>query len=230
MESSASQFCGGLASALRFAVLLVTAAQAATLTPVVHDLISLHGAARVLVNPHKCWHNHSPDSPFNQHIIARDADLLGSPGIDHFYSLLACLYLNPREEGFDRAGVEQIFKKRAGDGLGIAFCIICKAASIDWLKPQPAAPRWLVEAAAQSADYWRGVVVVAHGPWELAWDDPDLLAKLDKCDCGGELRSQAPAKLHGQGHVQLQAETVGCLYLPFRLKSRFRGPTSKSLL
>jgi hypothetical protein len=54
-----------------------------------HDLTALHDAKRVLVNPHKGWYHHFPDNHPNKYQIARDADLLEFPGMDHLYMRLA---------------------------------------------------------------------------------------------------------------------------------------------
>jgi hypothetical protein len=76
----------------------ITAAQTAeplAVKSVLHDLTPLHDAARVLVNPHKGWYHHFPDNHPNKYQIARDADLLDFPGMDHLYIRLAWAYLEP---------------------------------------------------------------------------------------------------------------------------------------
>jgi len=55
----------------------------------VHDMTTLHDATRVLVNPHKGWYHHYPDNHIRNYRIARDADPLRFPGMDHVYLRLA---------------------------------------------------------------------------------------------------------------------------------------------
>ena len=74
---------------------------AADPAPVVHDLTTLQDAQRVLVNPHKGWYHHYPDNHIDKYQIARDADLLEFPGMDHIYIRLAWAYLEPREGEFN---------------------------------------------------------------------------------------------------------------------------------
>ncbi len=59
------------------------AAEPVAVNSVLHDLTPLHDATRVLVNPHKGWYHHFPDNHPNKYQIARDADLLEFPGMDH---------------------------------------------------------------------------------------------------------------------------------------------------
>ena len=49
------------------------------------DLTALHDATRVLVNPHKGWYHHFPDNHPDEYRVARDADLVEFPGMDHLY-------------------------------------------------------------------------------------------------------------------------------------------------
>ncbi|MCC6355130.1 MAG: hypothetical protein IT577_14660, partial [Verrucomicrobiae bacterium] len=62
---------------------------------VVRDLAPFHDAARALKNPHKGWYHHYPDNHISKYEIARDADLLEFPGMDHLYLRLAWAYLEP---------------------------------------------------------------------------------------------------------------------------------------
>ena len=116
---------------------------------VVHDLTPLHDATRVLVNPHKGWYHHFPDNHPNKYQIARDADLLEFPGMDHLYIRLAWAYLEPKEGQFDWAVIDRIIEKWTAHGLGIAFRISCKETSTDRIEQQFATPRWVMEAGAQ---------------------------------------------------------------------------------
>lgn len=54
-----------------------------------HELTAWHDATRVLVNPHKGWYHHFPDNHPDKYRVARDADLLEFPGMDHIYLRLA---------------------------------------------------------------------------------------------------------------------------------------------
>ena len=147
---------------------------------VLHDLTPLQDATRVLVNPHKGWYHHFPDNHPNKYQIARDADLLEFPGMDHLYIRLAWSYLEPKEGQFDWAVIDRIIEKWTAHGLGIAFRISCKETSTDRIEQRFATPRWVMEAGAKGGYYRRGEVVGADGPWEPVFDDPVFLAKLDK--------------------------------------------------
>src|SRR5512137_1803006 len=146
---------------------------------VVHDLTPLHDAARVLVNPHKGWYHHFPDNHPKKYEIARDADLLEFPGMDHLYVRLAWAYLEPKEGQFDWPVIDRIIEKWTAHGLGIAFRISCKETSTDRVEQQFATPRWVMEAGANGGYYRMGKAVGPDGPWEPVFDDPVFLAKLD---------------------------------------------------
>ena len=147
---------------------------------VVYDLTPLHDATRVLVNPHKGWYHHYPDNHINKYQIARDADLLDFPGMDHLYIRLAWAYLEPKEGQFDWAVIDRLIDKWTAHGLGIAFRISCKETSTDRIEQQFATPRWVMEAGAQGGHYRMGKATGPDGPWEPVFDDPIFLAKLDK--------------------------------------------------
>lgn len=147
---------------------------------VVHDLTALHDPTRVLVNPHKGWYHHYPDNHINKYQIARDADLLEFPGMDHVYIRLAWAYLEPKEGQFDWAVIDRIIAKWTAHGLGIAFRISCKETSTDRLEQQFATPRWVMEAGARGGHYSMGKATGPEGPWEPVYDDPVFLAKLDR--------------------------------------------------
>ena len=156
-------------------------ASAPPATPLVtHDLAALQDAARVLVNPHKGWYHHFPDNHPNKYLIARDADLLEFPGMDHLYIRLAWSYLEPREGQFDWAVIDRIIEKWTAQGLGIAFRISCKETSTDRSEQQYATPRWVKEAGAQGGHYRAGQAAGPEAPWEPVWDDPIFLAKLER--------------------------------------------------
>ena len=147
------------AAALAVAVNLVVAATPPAATGVAHDLTALHDATRVLVNPHKGWYHHFPDNHPDKYRIARDADLLEFPGMDHVYLRLAWSYLEPREGQFDWAAIDRTIKKWTAHGLGIAFRISCKETSTDQIEQQYATPRWVQAAGAQGGHYRMGEVV-----------------------------------------------------------------------
>jgi len=156
------------------------AAEPLAVKSVLHDLTPLQDAARVLVNPHKGWYHHFPDNHPNKYQIARDADLLAFPGMDHLYIRLAWAYLEPKEGQFDWAVIDRLIEKWTAHGLGIAFRISCKETSTDRIEQQFATPRWVMEAGAQGGYYRMGKATGAEGPWEPAFDDPIFLAKLDR--------------------------------------------------
>lgn len=164
----------GLASWIT--VLLVPALAA----EVVHDLTPLHDARRVLVNPGKGWYHHYPDNHIDKYRIARDADLLEFPGMDHLYLRLAWAYLEPKEGQFDWPVIDRIIEKWTAHGLGIAFRISCKETSTDRIEQQFATPRWVMEAGARGGYYRMGKAVGPDGPWEPVFDDPVFLEKLDR--------------------------------------------------
>jgi hypothetical protein len=153
---------------------------AASGATVVHDLTPLHDATRVLVNPHKGWYHHFPDNHINKYKIARDADLLEFPGMDHLYIRLAWAYLEPKEGQFDWPVIDTIIEKWTARGLGIAFRISCRETSTDRIEQQYATPRWVMEAGAKGGHYLMGKATGPEGPWEPAFDDPVFLAKLDR--------------------------------------------------
>jgi hypothetical protein len=158
----------------------VRAAEPLTAKSVLHDLTPFHDATRVLVNPHKGWYHHFPDNHINKYQIARDADLLEFPGMDHLYIRLAWAYLEPREGQFDWAVIDRIIDKWTAHGLGISFRISCKETSTDRIEQQFATPRWVMEAGAKGGHYRMGQSVGPEGPWEPEFDDPVFLAKLDR--------------------------------------------------
>lgn len=146
----------------------------------VHDLTPLHDATRVLVNPHKGWYHHFPDNHPDKYKIARDADLLEFPGMDHLYLRLAWSYLEPKEGQFDWAVIDRIIDQWTAHGLGIAFRVSCKETSTDRIEQQFATPRWVMEAGAKGGHYSMGKATGPEGPWEPVYDDPVFLAKLDR--------------------------------------------------
>jgi len=144
-----------------------------------HDLTALHDATRVLVNPHKGWYHHFPDNHPDKYRIARDADLLEFPGMNHLYIRLAWSYLEPQEGRFDWAVIDRLIEKWTAHGLGIAFRLSCKETSTDRIEQQYATPRWVKEAGAQGGHYRMGKTAGPEAPWEPVWDDPVFLAKLE---------------------------------------------------
>jgi hypothetical protein len=150
-------------------------------TPLVtHDLTARHDATRVLVNPHKGWYHHFPDNNPNKYVIARDADLLEFPGMDHLYIRLAWSYLEPQEGKFDWAVIDRLIEKWTAHGLGISFRISCKETSTDRIEQQYATPLWVKAAGAQGGHYRAGQVAGPEAPWEPVWDDPVFLEKLER--------------------------------------------------
>lgn len=146
---------------------------------VLHDLTSLHDAARVLENPHKGWYHHFPDNNPNKYQIARDEDLLDFPGMDHLYIRLAWSYLEPKEGQFDWAVIDRIIDKWTAQGLGIAFRVSCKETSTDRIEQQYATPLWVKEAGAKGGHYKMGNPAGPDAPWEPVYDDPVFLEKLE---------------------------------------------------
>ncbi len=160
-----------------FAAVLRTA----TATPLVsHDLTKLHDATRVLVNPHKGWYHHFPDNHPDKYKIAKDADLLEFPGMDHLYIRLAWSYLEPKEGQFDWAVIDRIIEKWTAHGLGISLRISCKEATTDRIEQQFATPHWVMEAGAKGGHYWMGKPAGPEAPWEVDYGDAIFIAKLDK--------------------------------------------------
>ena len=175
------QFLSGLALAWMPAIGAVAiAAEQPDHRSVSHDLTPLHDATRVLVNPHKGWYHHFPDNNPNKYIIAKDADLLEFPGMDHVYIRLAWSYLEPKEGQFDWAVIDRIIEKWTAHGLGISFRISCKETSTDRVEQQFATPRWVMETGAKGGYYRRGEAVGPDGPWEPVFDDPIFLEKLER--------------------------------------------------
>ncbi|HYN03407.1 MAG TPA: DUF4832 domain-containing protein [Vicinamibacteria bacterium] len=153
---------------------------ASELSAVSRDLTALHDATRVLVNPHKGWYHHFPDNHPDKYRIARDADLVEFPGMDHLYIRMAWAYLEPREGQFDWAVIDRLVDKWTAHGLGIAFRISCKETSTDRIEQQYATPRWVMEAGAQGGHYRMGKATGPEGPWEPLYDDPVFLEKLER--------------------------------------------------
>jgi hypothetical protein len=169
-----------IASVLLVGITAARAAEPLAVKLVPHDLTPLQDAKRVLVNPHKGWYHHFPDNHPNKYQIARDADLLEFPGMDHLYIRLAWAYLEPKEGQFDWPVIDRLIEKWTAHGLGIAFRISCKETSTDRIEQQFATPRWVMEAGAKGGHYRAGKEVGPDGPWEPAFDDPIFLAKLDR--------------------------------------------------
>ena len=133
------------------------------------------------MNPHKGWYHHYPDNHINKYQIARDADLLEFPGMDHLYIRLAWAYLEPKEGQFDWAVIDRIIEKWTAHGLGIAFRISCKETSTDRIEQQFATPRWVMEAGAKGGYYRMGKADRARTDrGSRSFDDPIFLAKLDR--------------------------------------------------
>ena len=144
------------------------------------DLRPLWDTNRVLINPDKGWYHHYPDNHIDKYRIARDADLLEFPGMDHLYIRLAWAYLEPKEGEFDWAVIDRLIDKWTAHGMGISFRISCRETSTDRPEQQFATPRWVMEAGAQGGYYRAGKATGPDGPWEPVFDDPVFLAKLDK--------------------------------------------------
>ena len=136
-------------------------------------------ATVALENPHKGWYHHYPDNHIDKYKIARDADLLDFPGMDHLYVRLAWAYLEPAEGRFDWAVIDRLIDTWTGHGLGIAFRISCKETSTDRIEQQYATPRWVMQAGAKGGYYRSGQQVGPDGPWEPVFDDPIFLEKLE---------------------------------------------------
>lgn len=169
-----------ITSLLLAGITAVQAAERLAVKLVHHDLTPLQDAARVLVNPHKGWYHHFPDNHLNRYPIARDADVLEFPGMDHLYIRLAWAYLEPKEGQFDWAVIDRIIEKWTAHGLGIAFRISCKETSTDRIEQQFATPRWVMEAGAQGGYYRMGKATGPDGPWEVDYADSVFITKLDK--------------------------------------------------
>lgn len=133
-----------------------------------------------LANPHKGWYHHFPDNHPDKYRIARDADLLGFPGMDHVYLRLAWSYLEPKEGEFHWQVIDQIIEKWTAHGMGIAFRISCRETSTDRVEQQFATPRWVKEAGAHGGHFLMGKATGPDGPWEPKFDDPVFLEKLDR--------------------------------------------------
>jgi hypothetical protein len=132
-----------------------------------------------LSNPHKGWYHHFPDNHLDKYRIARDADLLGFPGMDHLYIRLAWAYLEPSEGKFNWSVIDDLIEKWTRHGLGIAFRISCKETSTDRPEQQFATPRWVMEAGAAGGYYRAGKSAGPDAPWEPVFDDPIFLQKLE---------------------------------------------------
>jgi Beta-galactosidase len=139
-----------------------------------HDLTSLHDSTRVLENPHNGWYHHFPDNHPDKYRIARDADLLEFPGMDHLYIRLAWSYLEPNEGQFNWAVIDDLIAKWTAHGLGISFRISCKEAGTDRVEQQYAAPRWVMAAGAKGGHFRSGKVAGPDAPWVPVFDDPNL--------------------------------------------------------
>lgn len=143
------------------------------------DLQSQWDETIPLANPHKGWYHHYPDNHINKYQIAKDADLLKFPGMDHVYIRLAWAYLEPREGQFDWPVIDRIIEKWTAHGLGISFRISCKESSADRVEQQYATPRWVKDAGARGGFYSRGQIAGPEAPWEPVFDDPIFLQKLE---------------------------------------------------
>lgn len=133
-----------------------------------------------LANPHKGWYHHFPDNHPDKYKIARDADLVEFPGMDHVYLRLAWAYLEPAEGRFDWPVIDRIIDKWTALGLGIAFRISCKETSVDRIEQQYATPPWVAKAGARGGHFRMGAATGSDGPWEPEYDDPVFVAKLDR--------------------------------------------------
>ena len=132
-----------------------------------------------LANPHKGWYHHFPDNHLNKYQIARDAELLEFPGMDHLYIRLAWAYLEPAEGQFNWKVIDELIDKWTRHGLGIAFRISCKETSVDRPEQQFATPRWVKEAGAAGGFYRSGKPAGPDAPWEPVFDDSIFLEKLE---------------------------------------------------
>jgi hypothetical protein len=171
----------------RFGVLLLpllAAASVSSLAPAqTATLLDLRDRAddrTPLANPHKGWYHHFPDNHPDKYRIARDADLLQIPGMDHLYFRLAWSYLEPQEGRFDWSPIDREVEKWTAKGLGIAFRITPKETSVDRPEQRYATPRWVMEAGAKGGHYRMGQATGPDGPWEPDYGDPIFLEKLDR--------------------------------------------------
>ena len=179
ISETTTRYCA-IASMLLACFIAAQAAEPLAVKLVVHDLTPLQDAARVLINPHKGWYHHFPDNHPNKYQIARDADLLEFPGMDHLYIRLAWAYLEPKEGEFDWTMIDPLIEKWTAHGLGIAFRISCKETSTDRIEQQFATPRWVMEAGAKGGYYRMGKAIGSEGAWEVDYGDAVFIAKLDK--------------------------------------------------
>jgi len=132
-----------------------------------------------LANSHKGWYHHFPDNHPDKYVIAKDADLLDFPGMDHLYIRLAWSYLEPREGEFHWEVIDGLIDIWVARGLGISFRISCKETSTDRIEQQFATPKWVMEAGAKGGYYRKGQQTGPDGPWEPVFDDPIFMKKLE---------------------------------------------------
>ncbi len=166
--------CGASLETAPYAAEPETALQAT-----VFDFSRHWDASIPLANPHKGWYHHFPDNHPGKYVIAKDADLLDFPGMDHLYIRLAWSYLEPQEGDFHWEVIDRSINKWVAYGLGISFRISCKETSTDRIEQQFATPKWVMEAGAKGGYYRKGQQTGPDGPWEPVFDDPVFMDKLE---------------------------------------------------
>ncbi len=133
-----------------------------------------------LANPHKGWYHHFPDNHPDKYKIARDADLLEFPGMDHLYIRLAWSYLEPKEGQFDWPVIDRIIDKWTAHGPGHRLSHQLPG---DQYRPHRTAIRHAAvgrRGRGPGRALSHGPGDRTGGPWEPVYDDPVFLAKLDR--------------------------------------------------
>ncbi|WP_160295964.1 DUF4832 domain-containing protein [Aliterella atlantica] len=134
------------------------------------DLTGMWNAEKVLKNPHKGWYHHYYDNGIWGYKTKADSDLDSFPGMNHLYLRLAWSYLEPQEEKFNWALIDDVINKWTAKGYSISFCITAKETGISF-----ATPEWVKNAGAKGAYY----PIWGVNAWEPDYGDPIFLAKLE---------------------------------------------------
>ena len=117
-------------------------------------------AERVLDNPHKGLYHHYYDDAGTRY-GGTPADLAAVPGLDHLYLRVPWAQLEPVEDDYDWALLDDIIA--AYPDLGYAFAFTTKETAIEY-----ATPRWVREKGAGGTE----IVGVPWDPNQRVWE-PD---------------------------------------------------------
>jgi len=138
---------------------------------VTYDLVSMADSTSALKNPDKGWYIHYFDNDITRYgagLKAKDAVAM-IPCLDHIYLRLAWSYLEPKDNQYNWALIDNVINDFAQYGVKVSFRITCKETDAN---NKYATPKWVKDAGANGT--------MMDNAWEPDYGDPIFLAKLDE--------------------------------------------------